>query len=189
MKRRGFPAPAGLRWPRGAPQAPAAGAARGADRLPCAATPYSAGAAGAIGLPLLPAPNAPRPVADFWLARPGAATRGPGKLCRTAFLSNRRTTSDTLSSCPCFMSLSTCASSASSLRLICCHLSDISTFRRPTRVGNMLVRLNARRDRIRVACGRPPVFGDSLGPSPTPVLFAYYPRRDDGREEQRAGSG
>jgi hypothetical protein len=88
------------------------------------------------GLPLGFAPKALRPALALPLApeRPSGMPRVAG-FCRTAFRSKRRTTSARLSSCPRFSSLRVCASSASSLRLISCHLSGISTFRWSTRVG------------------------------------------------------
>jgi len=114
----------GLRLPPSPSHAP-----DGAHGLPGAARVEPARPAGA--LPFLPPPTAPRPGRPVVFERRGAP-RAPAGGSRTTFRSKRRTTSDRLSSCPDFSSRNACASSASSLRLICCHLSDITTFSKTT---------------------------------------------------------
>lgn len=152
---RGFPAT--LRGARGGIEAPspppsiAAGASLGANGWrPLPPAPAAARPLDATALPRLAAPNPPRPAAPLsfdrpLLERPAVALRPPtGFCCRTAFQSRRRMTSDKGSSCPCFMSLSACANGASSLRLICCHLSDIPTFPRPMAAGPLVATAGGR---------------------------------------------
>jgi hypothetical protein len=122
---------------------------RGTIGLPLAARRAPPRSSRATGLPLLEAPNAPRPPrAPLALERASGIPRAAG-FCRSALRSTRRTTSERLSSCPRFSSLRACASSPSSLRLISCHLSGISTFRWSTRVGRCAFRC-AGTDRIRL---------------------------------------
>jgi hypothetical protein len=119
---------AGVALPSVGAQVSPSATSRMTNGLPFAARREPPRASRAGGLPRRLANGLRPPRAPLALERASGMPRFAG-LCRTAFRSKRRTTSARLSSCPRFSSLRACASSASSLRMISCHLSGISTFR------------------------------------------------------------